>query len=133
MGNAVDWLKEQTVIGDADEWVNEQTVVGDMTTWMDDQGMEWLQYVLPLVASQLIPGVREATWALAAKAGAAGKAGLAKLGFGAPVAEGAVGAGTASPLGAGGMYILIARISVPRKSFKNRPKISAGGVPTLVK
>lgn len=58
MGNAIDWLKEQTVLGDMDKWVNEQTVIGDMTTWMDDQGMEWLQWAVPAVAATIFaPGL----------------------------------------------------------------------------
>ena len=58
MGNAVDWVKEQTVIGDVDDWVNEQTVMGDINDWLDDQGMEWL-WTAGLLggASYLSPGI----------------------------------------------------------------------------
>jgi len=52
----IDWLKDQTVLGDVDEWVNEQTVVGKATTWLDEQGVD---AALPIAVAMAIPGVRE--------------------------------------------------------------------------
>jgi len=71
MGNAVDWVKEQTVIGDVDEWVNEHTVVGKYNTWLDEHGLDDVRNALiPVAVAMMIPGVREVTLAALTKAGA---------------------------------------------------------------
>ena len=37
--NPIDWLNEQTALGDVNDWLNEQTVMGDANDWLVDQGI----------------------------------------------------------------------------------------------
>lgn len=45
MGNIVDWVKDQTVVGQATDWANEQTWSGDLMDEMGNSG--WLAALMP--------------------------------------------------------------------------------------
>ena len=142
MGNAVDWVKEQTVIGDVDDWVNDQTVMGDVNDWLDDQGMEWLWYAVPLAvasvfAPQLIPGWLDAAAAYAAKVPVLGKSlaapfklasGVLKaLGEGVGMAKNALGFGTETAAVTGLEAEAAALSSIGTESFASKGLEVGGG------
>ena len=102
-GNLVDWVKDQTVVGDVDEWANEQTPVGKFNTWLDDQGINpALAYGLPifagLAAGGVIPGIPGAgSWLGGGEAAAADATTLGSIAAaGGPTVTGGTGAAAAA-------------------------------------